>query len=105
MAGPPIYDRRRHSRRAGDLTPAERERIQDELAERWGRTLPPIVELVDPTRPTKRCRTCGRDLPLDSFGKQAGGTFGKRAHCRPCIAKIEAARKRRLYLRTVMIID
>jgi hypothetical protein len=100
-----MYDRRRHSRRAGDQTPAERERRQDELAETWGRTAPPIVELVDPTVPTKRCRTCGADQVLDAFGKQVGGTFGKRAHCRRCIQQLEKARRRRIYLRTVMIID
>ncbi len=104
MAGPPIYERRRHSRRAGDQTPAERERLQGELAERWGRTAPPVVELIDPRVPTKRCRTCGQLKILDAFGKQAGGLYGKRAHCRPCIQKLEAARRRRQYLRTVMIV-
>ena len=103
MAGPPIYDRRRHNRRAGDLTPADRERIQGEWAERWGRTAPPVVVIVDPRVLTKRCRTCGQVKILDAFGKQVGGLHGKRAHCRLCIAKLDARRYQQNRTRNQMV--
>lgn len=35
---------------------------------------------------TKRCTTCGLELPLDQFGNQPGRPHSKRARCRSCAA-------------------
>lgn len=38
---------------------------------------------------TKICKTCGRELPLDEFRKDAHGSLGRKAHCKECMSKNE----------------
>jgi 5-methylcytosine-specific restriction endonuclease McrA len=43
---------------------------------------------------TKKCSgRCGLNLPLDSFGVQARGLYGRKAECKKCLAEKEAARR------------
>jgi 5-methylcytosine-specific restriction endonuclease McrA len=42
----------------------------------------------------KTCRgKCGLELPLDAFGVQARGLYGRKSECKPCLAAKEAARR------------
>lgn len=43
--------------------------------------MPPIYS---PTPQTKVCRACGRELPLDAFGKHARTKDGLQPRCREC---------------------
>lgn len=46
------------------------------------------------------CTTCKVDLPLDAFGNDPRGKFGKKDKCKKCICKIEAEKygeKKKLY--------
>lgn len=46
--------------------------------------MPPIYS---PTPQTKVCCACGRELPLDAFGKHARAKDGLQSRCRECTAK------------------
>lgn len=43
---------------------------------------------------TKKCAgLCGRVLPLDSFGVQTRGLYGRKSECKICLSEKEAARR------------
>jgi 5-methylcytosine-specific restriction endonuclease McrA len=50
--------------------------------------------MLDVVPSTKVCRgKCGRDLPLDAFGVQKRGLYGRKSECLACLAEKEAVRR------------
>lgn len=50
--------------------------------------------MLDAAPSSKVCKgKCQRDLPLDAFGVQARGLFGRKSECRSCLSEKEAARR------------
>ena len=49
--------------------------------------------MLDLLSPTKVCTKCLEDLPLETFGQQKRGKFGRKSECRKCLAEKEAARR------------
>jgi 5-methylcytosine-specific restriction endonuclease McrA len=56
--------------------------------------LGPKPKLITSIPETKICLgPCGKDLPLDAFGKFKEGKYGRRAKCKKCLAQIEKERR------------
>jgi hypothetical protein len=74
---------RNHSARDGyqhECKDCQRELAQAYMAKKDAATSPP----PDQERKTKRCPKCGRELPLERFGKNKRTTDGLKCYCKEC---------------------
>jgi hypothetical protein len=86
---------RNHSARDGyqhECKDCQRELAQAYMAKKDAATSPP----PDQERKTKRCPKCGRELPLERFGKNKRTTDGLKCYCKECENKNSVIYRRRV---------